>query len=134
MKIEELIEQLKFADGKTRNKAALELMDAGDQRACQPLVAAICEVANEDNRGTLVYALGAFDCSAYIDLMVDLVISGNYEVASCAFNIIEETVLPIEKKILIVDNLSKIDVSNLRYEHNSEAIAALQELLESNDA
>jgi HEAT repeat protein len=134
MKTEELIEQLKSSDGMTRNRAALELMDAGDQSACQPLVAAICDPANEDNRGTLVYALGAFDCSTYIDLMVDLVIGGNYEVASCAFNIIEDTVLPIEKKILVVEKLSKIDVAKLRYEHSSEAIAALQELLESNDA
>ena len=134
MKIEELIEQLKSADGKTRYKAALELMDAGDNSTCQPLVAAICDSANEDNRGTLVYALGAFDCSDYVDLLVDLVVSGNYEVASRAFNIIEDTVLPIEKKILIADKLSNIDVSKLRYEHNSEAVAALKELLQSKDA
>ena len=129
MKIDELIEHLKSTDGRTRDRAALTLKDAGDPRAVQPLITAICVPENENNRGTLVYALGAFDCSDHIDLLVNLVLNGNYEVSSCAFSIIDETAIPTKKRTSVGHYLNSIDISKLRHEHSSEALSALQELI-----
>lgn len=133
MKIESLIENLRSPDGKTRNTAALDLMDSADPRAVQPLIDAIREPANENNRGTLVYALGEFDCSDHIDLLVDLVLDGNYEVSSCAFNILTEMSIPAEKKVSIAHYLSKIDRTKLKHEHSTDALDALHEVMEPDE-
>jgi len=65
-----------------RNAAAVALSDLGDNQAFQPIIAMIQHPKTKENRGTLIYALQRFDCSTIVPFLVDLVISGNYEVSS----------------------------------------------------
>ncbi|MBD2777038.1 HEAT repeat domain-containing protein [Iningainema tapete] len=72
-----------------RNAAAVGLRELGDERALYPIVSLLKDPKTEGYRGTLVYALEGFDCSSVITLLVDLVITGNFEVSHQAFQVIE---------------------------------------------
>ena len=63
------------------NAAAVGLRELRDDRAIQPILDLIRSAKSEGARGTLVWALEAFDCAPYIELLVDLVVNDNYEVA-----------------------------------------------------
>lgn len=58
-----LRERLQSTSPRTRNMAAIELMDSGDPNAVTLLIEAIERPENRKARGTLIYALSAFDCS-----------------------------------------------------------------------
>jgi HEAT repeat protein len=64
----ELIASLESTDAATRNRAAIRLMDCGDAAAIEPLIRAIERPENRSARGTLVYPLSEFDCSAASNL------------------------------------------------------------------
>ncbi len=85
-----LINLLDTADNpRIRNAAAIGLRDLADNRALPFLLAQIKEPKNVDHRGTLVYALETLDArSALVDL-VELIGSGDYEVATMAIRVIE---------------------------------------------
>ena len=63
------------------NAAAVGLRELRDDRAIRPILDLIRSAKSEGARGTLVWALEAFDCAPYIELLVDLVVNDNYEVA-----------------------------------------------------
>jgi HEAT repeat protein len=85
-----LIELLRQTNShKIRDETALALSDLRDERAIKPLAEMIQSPVTEGHRGTLVYALSAFNCIEILPLLVDLVISGGFEVSREAFLVIE---------------------------------------------
>jgi HEAT repeat protein len=78
-----------------RNAAALALSDLQELEAFKVLVDLLRDDRTSQSRGTLLYALGAYDCSPILPLLVDLVIGGNFEVSQQAFSLIRG----IEKEI-----------------------------------
>jgi HEAT repeat protein len=71
------------------NAAAIALSDLGDPIAVQPILALLKDPKTEGFRGTLVYALGEFDCQAIVLDLVEMMVSGNVEVSEQAFSIVE---------------------------------------------
>jgi HEAT repeat protein len=92
-----LIENLRrleaTADALERNALALDLSETGDPRVFDVLVRLIKRPDLENRRGTLVYCLENFDCSSVADLLVNLVETGNFEVAAHAEIILDEQAL-----------------------------------------
>lgn len=85
-----LLELLRKTDNAViRNAVALALSDRNDPQAFQVLVNLLRDERTQKNRGTLLYALGAYDCSSILPLLVDLVIDGNYEVSRQALSLIQ---------------------------------------------
>lgn len=85
----ELLSLESLADGRTRNALALRLAEAKVAGADEVLVRLIQRPDLAKNRGTLVHALRHYDCAPYLTLLVDLVISGGFEVAHEALEAIE---------------------------------------------
>ena len=54
-----------------RNAAALALSDLNEPQAFQVLVDLLRDERTQNNRGTLLYALGAYDCSSILPLLVE---------------------------------------------------------------
>ncbi len=127
--IDSLISDLESNDSAIRDKAAISLMDIGDSGAIAPIIKAIKKPSNINHRGTLVYALSEFDMSDHINLLIDLVVTGNYEVATGSYHILEEIKLNEEQKHLIQNQLSNINVKALAKEHNRDGYQYLAELL-----
>jgi len=127
--IDALIIDLESTDSSVRNKAAISLMDIGDERAVAPLLKAIQKPENSNYRGTLVYALSAFNCLNHINILVDLVLTGNYEVATGSFQILEQSTLNNEHKKQIKNQIKSIDVATMKKEHNRDGCQYLLELV-----
>ena len=88
--IDKFIKKLESNDPLERNEAAVQLMNIGDDRAIKPLLKAIKKVENKNNRGTLIYALSAFDCSELFNFFVKLAFEGNYEVTYESLSILKQ--------------------------------------------
>jgi HEAT repeat protein len=125
--VEILIKDLESSNSYIRNKAALDLMDMQAEGAVEPLLKAISKPENVNHRGTLVYALTAFNCEQYLEVIVDLALTGNYEVTAEACSIISEFKSSPENVKRLQKQLLKYDSKKLIAEHN---YAAHQELLE----
>jgi hypothetical protein len=76
-------------DHTIRNALALRLAESGTPGLPGVLIRLIRREDLRAHRGTLVHSLSYFDCTAHLDLLVDLVIQGNWEVAHEAFQIVE---------------------------------------------
>jgi HEAT repeat protein len=130
LELQTLIDNLASSDSSVRDKAALELMDIGDVSAVEPLLRAIANPENINHRGTLVYALGAFNCTAFLEVLVDLALTGNFEVSIGAFGIIAEIPLSAETIQRVRIQMQKFPSSTLVAEHHKMALEALSELTE----
>jgi len=128
--IDSIINDLKSKDSRVRNTAAIKLMDIGDPSAVVPLFEAILNPENVNHRGTLVYALGVFDCSAHLSILVDLVLSGNFEVSAGAIDIIDEIPLTEKQIIEIQKILVDYDRSKFEYDHNVKGFEELVDLVQ----
>ncbi|BAZ17186.1 phycocyanin alpha subunit phycocyanobilin lyase, CpcE subunit [Calothrix sp. NIES-4071] len=84
------------SDSAIRNAAAVGLREIGDERALYPIVSLINDPKTEGNRGTLIYALEGFECSHLLPFLVELVITGNFEVSHQAFSVIESIDMEID--------------------------------------
>jgi hypothetical protein len=76
------------SDAAVRNAVALALSDLKDPRAFNVIVDLLKDDRTLGNRGTLLYALGAYDCSPVLPLLVEFVIEGNFEVSRQALALI----------------------------------------------
>lgn len=126
--LQSLIHDLESSNSSIRDRAALELMDLRDESAVGPLLRAISKAENVNHRGTLVYALGAFNCEPFLEVLVDLVLTGNFEVSTGAFSILEESAMSAEAIQRVQAQMRKFDASSLVAEHHLVAIEALQGL------
>lgn len=86
----ELVAILASSSPGERNAAAIALMDLGDPRAMEPLIQAIELPQNRHARGTLVYALSAFDCIGRFAQLFSWALQGGYEASGEALTIIRE--------------------------------------------
>lgn len=132
--IEALFLDLKSSDSKIRDTAALELMNIASAVAISPLIEAIAKPENVNHRGTLVYALSAFDCLEHLEFLVDLVLTGNFEVSTGAFGIINDAKLSTESIQRVEMQMQKYNRDQLPFEHGAEAYEALAQVITSNNS
>ena len=130
--LQSLIQDLESPDSSIRDKAALDLMDIQDVSAVEPLLRAIAKPENVNRRGTLVYALSAFNCEAFLSELVELTLTGNYEVCAGACSIIEESITSAETANRVQAQLMSFASSTQLAEHNQIALQDLLELTSSN--
>lgn len=122
-----LISYLKSTDNHgLRNKMAVALSDIGSPEAVDPLITVLKEPRIIGNRGTLLYALEQFDCSDQLELLVDFLIEGNFEVSRQALIIIDLITRDIDKNV-IQKCITKIEKE---IETHEEKIDFLEESLE----
>lgn len=88
-----LIEYFKSTDNhRLRNSIAITLSDIGNEKAINPLIEMINDPKTLGYRGTLLYALKPFDCSAHLETLVYHLLTGNFEVQANSFQLIEENI------------------------------------------
>jgi hypothetical protein len=78
------------SDARIRNVAAITLMDSGNPKAAEALVAAIEISEYREARGTLIYALSGFDCSSRFSQIFRWAIEGGFEASHEALSILRE--------------------------------------------
>jgi hypothetical protein len=122
-----LIETLKnTSNHNLRNCIALALRDIGSEEAVEPILSMLIDPITVGNRGTLLYALVPFDCSAYIELIVDLMINGNWEVRHNSLQLIDSI-----KKDLSVDVLHRcIDKINKEVDELEDKLSIFSDSLD----
>ncbi|MBW4506864.1 MAG: HEAT repeat domain-containing protein [Scytonematopsis contorta HA4267-MV1] len=124
-----LIEMLqKTNDPAIRNAAAVGLRELGDERALSPIISLINDPRTEGNRGTLIYALEGFDCSQFLPFLIQLVITGNFEVSHQAFSVIESVDVEIDSETLNIC-IQKIKDALLQDNTKADLLEHLIELL-----
>lgn len=128
--LQSLINDLESPYSSIRDRAALELMDLRDESAVEPLLRAIAKPENINHRGTLVYALSAFDCEPFIEALVDLVLTGNFEVSCGALGILEESARSGGAIRRIQAQARKFEVGSLVSDHNVDGLEMLLGLAE----
>jgi HEAT repeat protein len=129
--LQSLIHDLESPSSSVRDKAALDLMDLGNESAVGPLLHAISKPENLNHRGTLVYALGAFNCEPFLEVLVDLVLTGNFEVSTGAFGIIQESAASADAMQRVRRQTQKYALNTLAAEHQRSALEALFEFSEA---
>ncbi|WML45455.1 HEAT repeat domain-containing protein [Neobacillus sp. PS3-40] len=88
-----LIEHLKRTDNHmVRYVIAHYLSDIGSEEAVEPLVELLNDPKTLGYRGTLLYALKPFDCSAHLETLVYHLLNGNFEVQANSYQLIEENI------------------------------------------
>jgi HEAT repeat protein len=131
--LKSLIQKLESSSSSARDKAALALMDIGDESAVPPLLSAISRPENINHRGTLVYALGAFNCEPFLDVLVDLALTGNFEISTGAYAIIEESAASEEALQKVRWQLQRYTRRALVEDHQKMAHEALSVLTQVAD-
>ncbi|KAA0966403.1 HEAT repeat domain-containing protein [Sporosarcina sp. ANT_H38] len=97
-----LIEYLQRTENASlRNSIALTLSDIGSEEVVQPLIDVINDPKTLGYRGTLLYALEPFDCSAHVETLIYHLINGNFEVQAQAYQLIESIKGEIADEILL---------------------------------
>lgn len=77
-------------DHAVRHVIALALADLGNKDSLRCLIQTITSESTKGYRGPLVYASMYFDCSEYLLVFVELMVTGGYEPAAISQNVIEE--------------------------------------------
>jgi hypothetical protein len=91
MKMEYTISDLiRENDAVRRNEIALEISKSGQIEVREALFQIIFSGELDNSRGTLVHCLQNFDCSDKMDSLAELVVSGNWEVAHEAYQIMSD--------------------------------------------
>lgn len=113
-----------------RNAIAIALSEIGSIEAVEPLISMLNHPKTIGARGTLLYALEAFDCSAYAELITDLLLEDSFEVSRQSLLLLESIVnnIPIEIKQKCVEKIQdKIDTLHNKIEFLSESIGVLMD-------
>jgi hypothetical protein len=98
---QEVLHKLESNDASLRNKAALKILDDNLEELVPALAAAVARSTNIGANGTLVYALGHFDCSRYFELLFDVALHHKYEASGEAFSILLEQDFNLSKDQLL---------------------------------
>ena len=75
------------SDPSIRNHLALNLAQTREPEVLEILIELIKRPDLKDSRGTLVHCLGFYDCKPHFNLLVELVTTGNWEVAHEAYTL-----------------------------------------------
>ncbi|WP_419873378.1 HEAT repeat domain-containing protein [Candidatus Pristimantibacillus sp. PTI5] len=85
-----LIEHLRNTDNKIlRNEIAIALSDIRNPMAVEPIIELLMNPKTLGNRGSLLYALRPFDYSSHLELLVDFMINGSFEVRYESKNLLQ---------------------------------------------
>lgn len=113
-----------------RNTIAIALSDIGSIEAVEPIISMLRHPKTIGARGTLLYALEAFDCSAHGELITDVLLEGNFEVRIQSLILLESNVnnIPIEVKQKCIERIQdKIDILHEKIEFLSELLEVLMD-------
>lgn len=113
-----------------RNAIAVALSDIGSVEAVEPIVKMLKHPKTLRSRGTLLYALEAFDCSDYSELITELLFEDSFEVSRQSFLLLEANVDRIspEKKQKCIEKIQrKMDSLNDKIEFLSESLNVLMD-------
>jgi HEAT repeat protein len=131
-----LIENLRTTENHLlRNAIALALRDIGSQEAVEPIIEVLNHPKTLGYRGTLLYALEPLDYSAHLDLLVDFLLNGNFEVSRKSLLLIESigTQLPDETLLKCIDKVRhEIRETEEKYEFLTEALEIISDLKKNN--
>src|SRR4051812_29156903 len=114
-----LMELLDSPNPFIRDAAAMSLGDLQANEVVPKIIDLIQRPENENNRGSLIYALQGFDVKDFFLLFTDLVISGNFEVREMAIDLIENCIEKIESSIRL-QALKKLNDAKNLYTDNQE--------------
>jgi len=128
-----LIPMLMLDDQRIRNSAALTLRDIGDNKALEPLLAAIFKKENHNHNQTLVYALETLDCSEKLVEIFTILFYESYvgKISACnilndqIFSFTEQDLLNIE---MMWEDLKKHPEKGIPM--NGETMADIQKLVD----
>ena len=97
-------------DSRVRNAIALALSDIGCPHAIEPLISLITNPKTSKSRGTLLYALEAFDYRNYSDIIVNQLFEENFEASRQAFTLLELIIdeIPWEKRQKYIERIKEI--------------------------
>lgn len=92
-----------------RNAIAIALSDIGSVEAVEPIIKMLQHPKTLRARGTLLYALEAFDCSDYSELIAELLFEDSFEVSRQSLLLLEANVdrIPPEKKQNCIKKIQK---------------------------
>jgi hypothetical protein len=91
-----LVELLDSPNPFIRDAAAISLGDLQANEVVPKIIELIQLPENENNRGSLIYALQSFETKDFFLLFTDLIIYGNFEVREMAIDLIENCVEKVE--------------------------------------
>jgi HEAT repeat protein len=114
-----LVELLNSRSPFIRDAAAMSLGDLKANEVVPKIIDLIQQPENENNRGSLIYALQSFDVRDFFLLFTDLIISGNFEVREMAIDLIENSIEKTEPSILL-QALKKLNAAKNLYSENQE--------------
>ncbi|MFD2262115.1 hypothetical protein ACFSM5_04395 [Lacibacterium aquatile] len=126
----QLIELESTSDNIRRNELALHLMDQKMPGLTDALVRLIQRPELQNYRGTLVYCLSHFNCRRHVDLLVELVITGNYEVAYHAMDALFPVQLSRVKAQRLLTTLELAQIKKELRDHQREFMEKLREWFE----
>jgi HEAT repeat protein len=76
-------------DPTVRDALALSVSDHKHPEGFEALVTLLQDEHTRGHRGTLLYALAPYDCSAILLLLIDFAVTGSFEVSQQALNLID---------------------------------------------
>lgn len=94
-------------DAIRRNEIALEISKSGQIEVRDALFQIIFSGDLDHSRGTLVHCLKNFDCGDKMDSLAELVVSGNWEVAHEAYQIMSDISYSDDDSVSIAYNILK---------------------------
>jgi hypothetical protein len=96
----QLLEILQTTDDTAiRNACALALSDLEDPSLFDVIVDLLKSKRTCGNQGTLLYAIGTYDCSSILPLLVDFVIDGNFETSRQSLSLISGIDTEVDERI-----------------------------------
>ena len=129
-KLDRLREELSAHSPIVRNAAAIELMDSSLVEAVPVLIEAIERPENRNARGTLIYALSAFDCSIRFCQLFRWAAEGGYEATGVAISIIREQDLqPLRAELVVCEDILSDLRSRMGNIETSELVCELEGLI-----
>ncbi len=106
----------KATDFGFKNAIAICLRDLNADEAVGPLMQEIKNPANENQRGTLIYALKNLNCSEYFLDFIEIICTGNFECRmTCRLFLIEKNLDKVSSLVL-QEALNILSVFRLKYE------------------
>ncbi len=112
-----LIELLDSSNQFIRDAAAMTLGDLHANEAVPKIIELIQQPENENNRGSLIYALHSFEVEHFFLLFTELIINGNFEVREMAIDLIEKCIEKTEPKIRL-EALGKLSDAKRHFSEN----------------
>jgi len=94
-------------DKNLRSLLAIALRDSGNEEAISPLINLLSDSRTLGSRGTLLYALESFDCTAHLEIIIHQFLTGNFEVQAGAFQLIESMNGNVSGDVLL-ESLQKV--------------------------